>query len=417
MELYFNKEHRDTLLITPFVSSWIGEAGGDDLWDNDERIRRAGWAAWAVDALVSVSGYREYSALALDGKFYDPKGTGELKARPHLEIPARILGQSDPEFPKRLSLMGNALGFPWWLYSEVVATKRALFHRPAGSIEPLEELLIPRSAQLRKGLTLFRDASRAQWSSIEEHLVISDGDGLVGDACGNFTSEEINSYLPGAGQLGLEIKFETKLRTSNGVWAARRVGVWQIQGNSGGKPFALGVITPRLTANSTLNDPMFAPDKEALGAVLVRTLVLRRLATKYLDIPGAVQHHKIGVNAPSLKEYVTRNRRSTVKAYLKGIVSKPGEKTPQASARAAVAFLQVYPDRETAWKALGSWAGDQYTLIVSRETFLNAHARASLMVQRVEDPERDDINLLLPLAWDDRGRVVRVTFAKGPGGA
>jgi hypothetical protein len=33
-------------------------------------------------------------------------------------------------------------------------------------------------------------------------------------------------------------------------------------------------------------------------------------------------------------------------------------------------------------------------------------------VKRAEEPDRDDINVLLPLAWDAQSRVVRVTFSR-----
>jgi hypothetical protein len=33
-------------------------------------------------------------------------------------------------------------------------------------------------------------------------------------------------------------------------------------------------------------------------------------------------------------------------------------------------------------------------------------------MRRAEEPERDDINVLLPLAWDEKSRVVRVTFSR-----
>ena len=42
-------------------------------------------------------------------------------------------------------------------------------------------------------------------------------------------------------------------------------------------------------------------------------------------------------------------------------------------------------------------------------------SRSDLMVnalRRAEDPDRDDINVLLPIAWDSRSRVVRVTFSR-----
>lgn len=412
MELYFDREQREKILTTPFVRSWIGLARPGDLGDPNFDQRVAAWAAWAAEALVGVKGYRDYPALALPGKFYDPKGTGEMKALPHLEISAAKMQQADPEFPKRLALAGNGLHFPWWVYPEVVATKRALFGGPGGSIEGLVDLLVPRSQSLRDGLTLLRDACRPQWSTVEELLVTSSGDGLVGDACGDFDVAEVDAYLPGARQLQLRVVFEEKLREKSGVWAARRVGVWQLVGESGGEEFSTPVITPRLTANSTLNDPMFTPETEGLAALLVRALVLRRIARKHLSIQPQVQNHRIGVPAPTFTSAVEQKPASKV-AHLRGIVAAIGEKTPEGSTQAAVGFLQAHDSAEEAWKALVDWAGHNRTLTVSRETFLNAFRNAKLAVRRAEEPERDDINLILPLAWDEKGRVVRATFYRG----
>jgi hypothetical protein len=49
---------------------------------------------------------------------------------------------------------------------------------------------------------------------------------------------------------------------------------------------------------------------------------------------------------------------------------------------------------------------------VAKEGFLAAHRNALRFMRRAETPERDDVNVLLPLAWDDRSRVVRVTFSR-----
>ncbi len=411
MELYFDRERKRELLATPFVRSWIGDAHEGDLESSDFNVRKNAWAYWALSSLVGVTGYRDYTALALPGKFYDPKGTGELRAQPHLEIPASKLAKEDREFPARLALAGNVLQFPWWLYSEVVATKRVLFGGTKGPIEPLLEILVPRGDDLRKGLTMYRDAVRSQWATIGELLVATADEGLVADACNDFNVNEVNTYLPGAKEMNIEIKFEEKLREKNGIWAPRRVGVWQIQGVSGGDPFSTGVLTPRLTANSTLNDPLFAPEKESLGALLVRSLVLQRIATNNLDIQPQVLNFHIGVAAPAV---ISKPKRTgTGKPYLRSIVSHAGEKTPEASEQSAVAFVGEYPNQIDAWKMLTQWAGTNHTLTVSRETFFTAHQRAQLSVRRAETPDRDDINLILPLAWNNRGQVVRILFARG----
>lgn len=417
-EFYFDRNQQAALLSSPFVASFIGDAREGDMADARFEERKAAWAQWAVKNLVGVEGTRQYSALALPGKFYDPKGTGELRAIPHLEIPGWRLATPDPEFGARLALAGNALLFPWWMYSEVVAAKRVLFGtygRDNGSIGALIELLVPRRDQLVSGLEMFRDAVRPQWSTVEEKLVVSGGDGLVAEGCGDFSTDEIEKYLPGAGELRLKIKFEEKLAEKSGVWAARRVGVWQIIGQSMGKTFAMGVVTPRLTANSTLHDETFAPEREGLGAVLVRSLVLRRIAEAHLQVSPAVSTFGIGVPVPAQGwsgATPGAGKKATKTAYLRSAAVVMGEKTPEASVAAAVGFIQAYRAPEAAWAALLEWAGSQRTLTVSRENFAMSWQRAEAAVRRAEEPERDDINLILPLAWDDRGRVVRVTFSK-----
>lgn len=50
---------------------------------------------------------------------------------------------------------------------------------------------------------------------------------------------------------------------------------------------------------------------------------------------------------------------------------------------------------------------------MSEDTFSTAFRRAALRVRRAEEPDREDIDLILPLAWDHKGGVVRVTFSRG----
>jgi hypothetical protein len=103
------------------------------------------------------------------------------------------------------------------------------------------------------------------------------------------------------------------------------------------------------------------------------------------------------------------------------VVARVGDKLPEASVSAAVKFLHAQPDPADAWAALTAWAqartaggsGPRAVLTVSQEGFAAAHRSALRAVRRAEQPEREDINVILPLAWDSRGRVVRVTFS-GP---
>ena len=93
---------------------------------------------------------------------------------------------------------------------------------------------------------------------------------------------------------------------------------------------------------------------------------------------------------------------------------------PEASLDAAVAFVQTFPRSEDAWNFLTTWANNrvaddgpcQAVLTVSESGFTSAHRAVRRAVVRAEAPSRDDVNVLLPLAWDANSKVVRVTFTK-----
>lgn len=410
MEFYFDRDQRPSLIQTPFVVSWMGRAAGGDLHAVDYDQRVAAWAAWAVSALVGVEGSRSYAALALPGRFYDPKGGAEApRARPHMEISAGLLSTPAPEFPDRLALAGNALEFPWWMYSEVVAVKRGILSDAGTDITPLIELLSGRGGALRHGLTLMRDAAKGSWNDVERLLVTS-ADGLVGVACGDFSRSDVASYIPEAAPLGLHVTYEARLRERNGAWAARRVGVWQVKGRGPDGPFSVGVVTPRLTRNSTFADSLFDPASEGLGAVLVRTLVLRRLG-HLLGIDRRILAYHVGGADP--KPVRPTKVAGSIRPHLRGVPVRPGDKIPEASFEAAIGFVQAFPHAEDAWAALNRWSGPSHLLTVSKATFLTAYRRTQLRISRAEEPDRDDVNLLLPLAWDERGHSLRVTFSRG----
>lgn len=395
-------ELRGRLLPTPFFASFVGRARPGDLFDSDPARRSAAWAHWAVTSCTEMTGLsdRAYAALTLPGRFYDPKGTGPT-VRPHLEVPARVLGRPDPEFPDRLAQMGNGLAFPWWVISEVTAVKRALFNTPDGHVGPLVELLNTRRGVLADALGPVARAAAAQWSVVEG-LLIARADGLAGDAAGDFDADEVAAYFPAGAELGLRVVYDAKLRERNRQWASRRVGVWQVHGrDEHGERFALGVVTPRLTANSLFSDPLFAVERESPAALLVRGLLLRRLVRNHLA-PAA--EFQVGEPAATSSKPGPR---------LRAIVARVGAKLPEASVEAAVFFLQKYPDPDAAWEALEAWARRTGALLtVTRDGFAAAHRNALRFLRRAEDPERDDINVVLPLAWDDKSRVVRVTFSR-----
>lgn len=390
-------------LKTPFVSSFIGASRAGDLFDTDPKRRRSAWAHWSITNLTNMTGKgdREYKAIALPGRFYDPKGKmGHL--HPHLEISKSVLETPDSSFPDRLAQLGNGAIFPWWVMTEVTALRRALFNHAKGDIDEFIELLNDRRVSLVDSLNKASEVTMSSWAIIEDKL-FSEEDNLSDDAAGDIKTEEIAQLFPLATEMKLEVIYDERLRESNQKWASRRVGVWQIVGyNSSDEKFSLGVVTPRLTANSLFKDPIFKPSTESAAAILVRTLLLRRLVKNHI---GKTVTGEVVASATT---------KTPGGPYLRAIVAKMGAKMPQASIPSAVHFLRSYPDAETAWQVLTRWAGSSYLLTVSKEGFLASHKNASRFVRRSEEPLRDDIDVILPLAWDQTGnaRVVRVTFSK-----
>ena len=401
-------ELQQKLAPTPFVASWLGRARHADLHDPAPARRASGWAHWTFTSFQQMTGNsdRPYVALTLPGRFYDPKGTGPV-LRPHLEVPAHLFDRNDPEFPDRVAQMGNGLLFPWWLVPEVMAAKRALFAVPRTGISELVELLNDRRPSLLDAVESLTGRAAQLWTHVEETLV-ADPELMSPLAAGDFSAKEVAEFFPPAADLDLRVEFDRKLRDNSRGWASRRVGVWRLIGTSGGDEFVLGAVTPRLTRSSLFSDPLFAPDKESPAALLVRGLVLRRLVAAYSGA-GAGEHV-----VPAAK------RRPATSAGLRSVVAHVGEKLPEASVAAAVKFLHAYPDADDAWASLEAWAASRSAggetrravLTVSPDGFAAAHRCALRAVRRAEQPERGDINVILPLAWDAQSRVVRVTFSR-----
>lgn len=409
-------EARSRLMRSSWVRSWIGQARPGDVTDPDPQRRSAAWANWAGSALVEVSnGKRTYPALRLPGDFYDPRGDGP-RTHPHLEVPAKVFRSTDDEFPTRLAQAGCGLHFSFWLYSEVTAVRRALFNTEPGPIGEFTELLDERRGALRDGLSVLSRYAAPNWGEIASKI-IADPDGLAPDACDDFSAEEVASWLPAAAEFGIEVRFDVKLLERNGAWASRRVGVWQIRGTTvGGDEFSFGVVTPRLTANSLFSDPLFAAEHEAPAAALVRSLVLRRIIDRHLG-GGRLVRHRIGDPVPEVR---TESDRPRSVGHLQAVVSQPGQKNAEASLSAAMGFLAAYPDPDAAWDALCRWADRGFILTVTPHGFRAAHRNASRARRRAEEPSREDIDLLLPLAWDNReghAQVVRVTWNRGRDGS
>lgn len=396
------------LLTTPFVASWLARARPGDPFDPDPARRAASWAHWALTALSSMTGHanRPYTALILPGRYYDPRGTGPA-VPPHLEIPAGVFRSPDAQFPDRLAQCGNALHFPWWVVPEVLAVKRSVLSARTGDVSALIDLLTPRRVALIDALAPLAAAAAARWSLVEA-LQVEDPAALSATATAPFSEQDVANYLPGAADMHLSVTFDAKLAESARGYASRRVGVWRIHGRGEGA-FTLGALTPRLTRSSLFSDPLFTATTEAPAALLVRGLLLRRVLHAHLnaDIGQPV------ADAPTTTGPGPR---------LRAVVARVGDKLPEAGAASAVHFVQNYPDAGDAWAALSAWAaapaGQQgsprATLTVTPDAHRAAHRAALRAIRRAETPEREDINVLLPVAWDHRSRVVRVTFARPP---
>lgn len=368
-----------------------------DLCQANVPARAAAWAQWSIGALTEMSGLsdREYVALTLPGRFYDTRGRGPV-VRPHLEIRDYVLARPAPEFPDRLALIGNGLTFPWWVFSEVTAVRRALFNTGRGDITGVLDRLTRQRPALEAALTSLTRRTAKHWAAIEGRLV-TDPDGLVDVTTGDFDATAISALWPAAAELGLEVHFDTQLREKSGSRASRRVGVWQITAPA--HAIAIGVITPRLTANSLFVDPLFAAATESPAALLVRALVLARLLEQ-----AAPDDEPI---VALLTEPVARQS-----SFLRAQPARVGARLPEASVEGAVAFLQQYSDSAEAWRLLSDWATRTKSLLtVSEDGFRASHANALRYVRRAEDPDRDDINVVLPLAWHNT-QVVRVTFTR-----
>jgi hypothetical protein len=258
------------------------------------------------------------------------------------------------------------------------------------------------------------DLLAPHWSEVES-LLVADPDGLTATVCSEFEPTQVAEFFPAAAALGLRAGFDSKLLESSGAWASRRAGVWQLQGITPTRtgeiprPIALGVITPRLTANSQLRDPLYAPATESTAALLVRCLVLRRLASAHLGV--GVEHLPTATTTAHVAPAPQVPR--GVVPHLRSVVAQIGARLPQASVVSAVNFLHDHPRPEQAWEALQEWAnGSGSVLTVTAEQVQAAHKRASRAVRRAEEPEREDIDTLLPIGWDARSRVVRVTYSR-----
>lgn len=381
-----------SLLTTPWLSSFVGRAHDGPLTEWDPARRAAAWAHWAVQSLdeFSGNGQRTYIGITLSGDFSPQRG-GPADTKPHLEVPARTLAAPDPLFPERISCAGNTLTYPWWVTSEVIAARRVIFTPAGGDITPL-----------LSGLTEYREGLAGAVTTLTEEVNKHTRDDLIldPDIADDITVAETTSLIPLAASLNLHADFDPKMRESNGPFIGRRIGVWSLKGTSETSgEFSLGVITPRIGKTGPSTKGTLAPHSESVPALLLRAVILKRLLAR--------------LHAPCPVGQLPRDEGAGARPYLRAIVAKAGAKTPEASTEAAVHFLHTFPDVAEAWAALNAWAGEEYLLTVSKESFTAAHVNSLRYLRRGEEPAREDINVVLPLAWDSRSRVVRATFSRG----
>ncbi len=366
----------------------------------DQQVRAAAWSRWALNNLVTMTGTsaRDYVAIQLPGRFYDPRGTGP-DVPPHVELPSWALRRSDPEFHHRLGQIGNAALFEWWLVPEVTAVRRVLLPVPTGANELLLAALFDRHQGLVGLVRRMNEQAAPQWTVIER-MHAAQTASLAETLSEPFATGELARLFPPAGELGLSLTLDPRLVQTSGPRVGRRVGAWRLESRDGGGSGAsLGVVTPRLTRNSMFKDPLFEPGGESAAALLVRAAILARILERHL---GGTELSAVPVD-PAV---------AARGSYFRSVAAKVGEKLPEASAESAVQLLEAHPDPATAWDALSVWAGGGFVLTVDKTKFIEAHRRLAAELRRAGTFEQVEINNLLPLAWDTRGRVVRVTFAR-----
>lgn len=372
-----------------WVASWAGRSRPGDVADPDFDRRVGAWAQWALTRLAMTSGVssRRYPAIMLPGVFVSTSGPAP---KPHLEVPDRMLAVPDPGFPVRLAAAGNGLLFPWWLPAEAVALKRALFAAgPCDPSDPLAVLSASRAGLVDRVGALSSRLGRT-WSGLEAALVADPGP-VSELLTAGFSPDQVQALVPSLGMWEVRVVFDARLAADAGAWAARRVGIWTVHVSDGVSDVSFPVVTPRLTRRSLFADPLFAAERESVGSLLVRALMLARLSRGRLE---PVPADPIPV------------------AGFRAMPAVAGRALPEASVAAATAFVQAFADPQAAWLALHGWAQARTTplvLTVSQDGFVAAFRACARAVRRAVSPSRPHINMMLPVAWED-GRVVRVTF-------
>jgi hypothetical protein len=377
-----------------FISSWMGQARDTDVFSAVHQERSAGWARWVIKNLDQFhgKGERKYLAIRLPGRFYTP-GNSFDAGDPHLEISSSLIKDPDPLFPQRVAQAGNALIFPSWIPGEVVAVKRAVLGGPRGNVQPFLDTVNAHRKEILDCYASLTLAAEKHWLKI--YAAIADNPATISESLSSgFSSVYLANIFPDLRELNVSMVGDSQLIDRSGERFCRRVGVWTFQNSESSSLFSLGAVTPRLTRSSLFTDPLFTPSSESSVALLARCLVLSKVIETIGEKPEALVPHTY---------------RESSEMYLKIVPAQRGQESPVASFRSARLFIKSYPHAADAWTVLQQWASSRGALSVSETDFLSSYSRVSAQLMQGRNPQRVDVDALLPLLWDKQNKVGRVT--------
>jgi len=385
---------------TKIFASLLTSAIEGDLFAGDNKSRSNAWGYWVISQLREFTGNenRDYFGILLPGKFYSP-GQAKESMTPHIELSTTFLETPNPKISTIIANAGNAVLTNAWVYPEIKSFKKALTSSSLVSESEVYEKLYTYRKSLVRELESINHILESDWDEFER-LIISSPEKLLHLLSEGFNTKEVNTLLRNLDFNSISINFEDSLIKSSGENSIKRLGIWNVNFVDGkGIPQTTYAITPRLTRNSLFKDSLFLPEKEGILALLIRVLLMRRIYAT--------------INQSSLTRTLTKDFVSNkTPAYYKAIVPKVGEKLPEASTDAAILLLQSFHNSNLAWDAMLSWSEGKYILTITESQFKESFEKAKQLLKRAEKPDRQLIDNLLPLCWDSKSRVVRVTFSR-----
>lgn len=366
-----------------------------DIFTGDYIKRINAYAGYIINNLMITHGAgREYVAIKLPGKFFS-RGSDTHNLTPHIEIPDRFLDFPGDDFLLKISNMGNGLHFNYLTTNEVTAIKRSLFINSENSenIKFIEELASYRESLINKYNELLAVAER-QWVAVE--LFLNEEGGEASDLVREGFANSLSAILPWANKYNIIIKFDSKLSEISGVNLVKRIGIYTICNN---KNINLAVVTPRLTKNSLFRDELFTPEKDSTLAILMRTLVLTNILDKIFNDSKKI--------ALTRDEIYFRN-----KGHLRAIPAKAGSPLPEPSKRACINLTAAFREAKTAYQEIKKWCGDEYTLTIKENEFIDSYNRILYELHRLGELDQRDINIILPIIWSNDGTISRLTYVQ-----